>query len=260
MTEARFRIVLAALCLGALACPRPPLDLGPRGRVTDPNELLAALAARRAAVQDVGGDARARIDTPRGGGGLDLFIVAQTPDRVRIEALSFFGQPVAVLTTDGVLFQLADLQHGTFTEGPASATSVSRLLPLELPPGELVSLLLGLPPLLEDAAPVDLALDERERAYVLTLSDRAARQRLGFEPATLRPTFVELPARDGLSGYRAEFDRHEPPADLPTRVVLRSEDGRVKVELSWRQREVNPELDPATFTQQPPEGSRAPGP
>lgn len=255
MTAPRSRLLIASVGLLALGCPRPPLDFGPRGRVTDPAELVAALVARRAAVRSVSGEARANVTTPKGGGGLDQFIVAESPESVRIEAISFFGQPVAVLTSNGVAYQLADLRANTFHEGAATAANVSRLLPLRLPPEELVSLLLGVPPLLDDALPVALAVDEPARAYVLTLSDGTTRQVIGLDPATLRPLFVEMPAREGLSGYRAELDRFDGPADLPKRVVLRSDDRQVQVELAWRDREVNPAIDPALFTQTPPEGS-----
>src|SRR5690606_17937388 len=108
-------------------------------------------------------EARLSAELREGSGKVGQFVLAERPDRVRLETLSFFGQPLAVLTSDGTTFRLHDLENGRFYEGPATAGNVSQLLPVRIPPEELVSLLLGVPPLVTGAEPVLLRVDEEKR-------------------------------------------------------------------------------------------------
>jgi hypothetical protein len=80
------RVVVVAYTLMLAGCPKRPLDFGPRGQLTDPSELLSVLKAQATQVRAVQGEAKAKIDTKEGGGSLDQFVVAQAPDKVRLES------------------------------------------------------------------------------------------------------------------------------------------------------------------------------
>lgn len=258
------RLALPLLAVVLYGCPRAPLDLGPRGLITDPDVAFEAVVARRGKVRSVSGEAKVRAKTRDASGSASQFVLAEAPDRLRLELLSFFGQPVAVLASDGRYFQLHDLENGEFTAGPATPGNISRLLPLQMEPAELVSLLLGEVPLLAEARPAALRLDERARAYVLELRGAQAHgrfpvQEIGLEPATLRPLWTVLPQRAGLDRYRVAFHDFEGELDLPRRLSLSVEDGKESLGMRWTERELNPEIDPELFRLEPPPGYRESG-
>lgn len=207
------------------------------------------------------GEARLSAELREGSGRVGQFVLAERPDRVRLETISFFGQPIAVLTSDGVTFHLHDLENGRFFEGPASAGNVSQLLPVRIPPEELVSLLLGVPPVVMDALPVALRVDEEKREYVLTVQGRTPAgelvvQYFGVDPATLRPSWVETSGRSGLDAYGATFrDYDGKELDLPRRISLVAIDGSERMELRFTDREVNVDIEPDAFTQEVPPGT-----
>ena len=121
-----------------------------------------------------------------------------------------------------------------------------------MPPAELVSLLLGTPPLLERPTQVALDVDDKAGVYVLTLADSDTREEIALHPATLRPVGVAFAERGMLSAYRADFDGYEGDADLPR--IVRLSSGATKVELTWKDRDTKPEYEASIFTLTPPEG------
>lgn len=246
----KWSLVLGAMTLVVAGCPRPPLplDFGPRGRIDDPREALDVLRAQAARVKAVRGEAKAKVDSAQGGGSLTQFVIAQSPNRVRLESIDFFGRPVAVLASDGVRGSLYDLDKNVVYEGPATAHMVSRLLPMSIEPTVLVSLLLGAAPLSPDAKALSLEVDAVERVYVLVVSDNGELRRIGFDTGTLRPAWISAVDWD------ASFDGWKPDALVPEKVTLSSSDGRAKVALSWRENEVNPDVDPEVFKVEVPDG------
>jgi len=250
----RSATVLSSLLL--FACIPPPLDYGPNGRVTDPRVAFDSVVARREKITAVQGETRVSAETPNGGGSLTQYVIAQTPDRLRLEAVTIFGNPVAVLSSDGQRYAFFDVEHGQFFEGPATASNISRLLPTAIPPDELVSLLLGIPPLPKDAQPVALDIDEQRRTYALTLASGAHRMWIGLDPRTLRPLWVRFPQRDKLGPYFALLSDFDDKTELPKLVKLTGSDPKAFVELKWKEREINPELEPDVFLQEPPENAR----
>lgn len=253
----RWRVALAlASLLVLMGCPRRPLEFGPRGRLTDPSIILSALEQRREAVKSVQGEARAALTTPEGSGKLTQFIAAEKPDRIRLESISFFGDPLAVLTSNGQQFALHDVKQNVFFEGEASAENVSRLIPLRLPPSELVSMVLGVPPMPASPQTVGFDVNEKDRGYELTVTDGSQTEVLLFDTLSLRPMRVDMARRAGLSPYRAEFDDYDEKLNLPNVVRLIAPDGKTRVELKWREREVNGSIEPEVFLQEVPEGAK----
>lgn len=258
----RERVLGAALAalVGLGGCPRaaPVLDFGPGGRLTDPNVAFDAVVARRAKIRSVNGEAKVSVDSPQGGGKVTELVAAEAPARLRLDSVSTFG-PLASLTSDGTTFRLADVEHKRFYEGPATAENVSRLLPVRVPAEELVSLLLGVPPLLPAAQPLRLEVDPVRAVYVLTVTHGSDLETLLLDPLTLRTVGVVVDDRPSLGGYRAGFEGFGGELDLPKVVKVSTLDGSSKVELKWREREVNAPVDPATFTLAVPDGfERAP--
>lgn len=247
-----FRRILVPCVLAVVVagCPRPPLplDFGARGRIDDPQEMLDVLRVQAQRVHTVRGEAKAKVDSPQGGGSLTQFVIAQAPDRVRLESIDFFGRPVAVLASNGIRGSLYDLDKNIVYEGSATAQMVSRLLPMSVEPSVLVALLLGSVPLSNEATALSLEVDDVERAYVLVVSDGGELRRIGIDTFSLRPAWM------AASNWTARFEGWKPEALLPEQVTLSSADGRAKVALSWRENEVNVEVDPEVFEVEVPDG------
>jgi hypothetical protein len=249
--------VLAVLVLAALRCahaPPRPIDFGTRGRLENPETALESIMSRRDRVKTVRGEGKFSIDSPQGSGKFNAFVEAQWPAQMRLETVTFFGNPVAVLTSDGTHFALNDIEHRQFLEGLATAENVSRLLPVRLKPEDITALLIGVPPIPPTFSDVHMELDEPARAYALSLGRGAATEVVGLDPATLQPVWVRVNRLLSPTAYEAFFENYEKETDLPRVVRLVTEDPKATVELRWQDRQVNGELPLLTFTQSPPAG------
>jgi hypothetical protein len=242
---------LAGLALLAACAPRlrpPPQDLP-----LDPAALLQAVRVAQARVRSVQGQARLAVETPQGRSGLDQFVAAERPGRLRVESQDFFGNVVSVLAVDGEALALYDAQARVFYRGPATAENVARLVPVALPPADLVTLLCGSAPLLDgeplDASPADGAL-----RLTLRRGDSVQRVDVGAGAAVLRSRL----SRDGASVLEAVLSGHRlrGGVSLPTELALRAPQARVDLTLRWREVEVNGPIDPELFRLAPPPGAR----
>lgn len=139
-------LLLAGLLVAACAVvpePRP----APSGLMDRPEALLDRLAADEAAVTTLRGLASVRYDGPAGSGSGSLVVVVALPDRARLEALSPMGTAVLILAIRGDLLTAhAPAQH-EYAVGRATRETLGRLARLPVPPGPLLRLLVGLPPL-----------------------------------------------------------------------------------------------------------------
>jgi outer membrane lipoprotein-sorting protein len=244
---------LAVLAAAVAACaPRvPPPDLS-----LEPAALLAQVRAAQARVKSVRGDARIRIQSPDGSGTLSAFVAAQRPDRVYIQTLDFFGNPLAVLATAGGALSLYDARARVLYRGPATPENLARLVPIPLSPEELATILCGGAPLLDGTAVradpgrgfVTLELVAGERTEILRVGPGAAVQR-----AALR-----VGGAAGRGGWDLEIAREAVPesGSFPTEVKLSAEAPEVRLRLVWQEAEWNPALDAALFSPAPPRGAR----
>jgi len=253
------RLAACGLAVGALAAlggchpRRPPPDLS-----LDPGELLAEVKAAQARVVSVQGRARVGVEAPGGSGGSEQFLVAERPDRLRVEVHDFFGNVVASLAVEAGRLALYDAREGTFLHGAATPANLARLIPGALTPEALVTLLCGSAPLL-DGAPV--AAEPGDGSVLLTLRAGDLVQRLEVGPGAALlsarqrriTTGGEVPA-----GIDADFSVHRTRAGLrvPTDLSARAPEARVALSLTWRELEVNAPVDPALFRLTPPAGAR----
>jgi hypothetical protein len=240
-------LAVVAAALAACAPRVPPPDLA-----LEPEELLAQVEAAAAASQAVRGEVRVRA---KGHGHVSVpaFVAAQRPASLHLEALDFFGNPVAVLVVEGGRLSIYDARDRTLYRGRATPENVGRLVPLALGPEELVGALLGAPPLVGE--PVRA---EPGRGYV-TLELRDHRGRVTtlrvVEGAVVERATVRL---RGGGGYDVQYGRPFAAAgtDLPGDVTLSSSEPATRVDLGWVDHEANPALEPELFRLEPPAGAR----
>lgn len=238
-------ILLLSVSLAACARRVPPPDLS-----LDPDALLAQVREAAARVASVRGEVRVRAKG-RGGGAVAAIVAAERPDRLHLEALDFFGNPVAVLVTGGGRLAIYDARDRTYYRGAATAENVGRLVPLALPPDELVAILCGAPPLEGEAVRAEpgrghVTLELRDGARTTTLRVRAG--------AVIARAQVRTPG----GGYDVAYG--DPGSVegtfLPGDVTLSSAPPSVRVELGWVDFEANARLEAALFRLEPPAGAR----
>lgn len=247
----RARLSLAAALAALAACtPRtPPPDLA-----LEPAALLAEVEGAAASVTRVQGEARLRLDAPGARGVVPAWVAVERPDRLHVEALDFFGNPVATLVTAGGRLAIYDARARTFYRGAATAANLARLVPLPLTPERLVAVLCGTPVLAGAAASA-----EPGRGYVtLELRDgpRTTSLRVGPRAAVLRASFrglaPALPDHDVRYSGFLELEH----ARFPTEVAITSSSPAVRVELAWKEPDLATPARAALFRMEPPSGAR----
>ncbi len=230
---------------------RTPLDFGPQGRITDPEELLLLVRSARAPVSSIGGEAKLSLESPQGGGKLTAMIAARAPSSFRVDLFSPFG-PVSTLASDGATLRLIDHLQEVAEDGPATAEGLSTVLPVRLPPAELVTLLLGDAPL-TGAAAVKLDVDDEARAYRLTLSAPDGLWTLWIEPATLLPMRLAITASALHDACRIDWsERDASPHRFARRMRIATLDGRQSLDLRWRELTPDEPHDAGLFSPEPP--------
>jgi outer membrane lipoprotein-sorting protein len=247
----RFLVLILAVLLAG--CPHH-VDYGSRGRITDPAEVLAAVAARYAAVHGLTGEGKLAADTPDVKGTLKMALEVQEPSSIYLETADPLGTPRGTFVTDGDRFVFYRPDENTFVDAPATADHIGRYLPLPLTPADLASALLGEPPLI-DATLARLEVDETADTYVITLREGAVQQRVKVGTRDLRLLSVET---RGAPRYDAFFEDHRMLDGVlfPTTVVLRVNRAHVEVKLRYTDIRLNPTSDPATFHLAPPPSAR----
>jgi hypothetical protein len=112
-----------------------------------PEVFLDRLEADDGAVKTVRGLASVRFEGPAGKGSARQVIVVALPDQMRLEALSPLGTAILLLTIRGDdLTVYAPARH-EYGMGRATRETLGRLARVPVPPGPLMRLLVGLPPL-----------------------------------------------------------------------------------------------------------------
>jgi hypothetical protein len=237
-------LVVAAL---ATACPPrvPPPDLA-----LEPEPLLEQVRATAATIQSARGEVRVRVKG-REGVAVPAFVAAQKPAWLHLEALDFFGNPIAVLVVADGRLSIYDARDRTFYRGAATPENVGRLVPIAIAPEELVAALCGAPLLEGEAVGA-----EPGRGYI-TLEVRDGRRSTTLRVvagAAVERAAVRAPSGryDVLWALPHAVSGAAPPGD----VTLTSKDPAVRVEVGWVDYEANAALDASLFRMEPPAGAR----
>ena len=253
-------VALAAAAASLAGCPRvPPPDLS-----RDPATLLAEVRAAQDRVRRVRGSARVRIDAPEVSGAVNEFVAAEKPDRLRLETHDFFGNVAAVLVAEGSRLAFYDARQRLYYRGEATVQNVSRLLPLALPPEELVVVLCGSAPIV---AGEPLEVEVRGSHLLLTLRAGATGQQLAVgegaavEASRVRqlPPLADVAAAKTAPAYDLEFGgfRRRGAVRFPRNLELSAPAARLRVELAWKEDlELNGAIEPSLFRLAPPRGAR----
>jgi hypothetical protein len=226
--------------LVAAACVSPALRVVPR---PVPPEVSAALLERLrregAERTSVRGLASVRLESPSGRGRLREVILAERPDRLRLESLNFFGQSDTVLVADSDRYAFYD---GRVVERGDGLRGVLReRFGLDLTPEEAVEALLAAPELDPDPDLRVVAYGEEHRVSV-------AQRRLSMKPDG-ELVALEALDPDGRTRWVARYGRWREieGGRYPFLVHLEFPNTRASAEVSLREVELNPPLDRGMF-------------
>ena len=108
-------------------------------------DIEAALAGRRAGLASVRAQVRAELRGPSGLVRSAQMVLAEAPDRIRIDVMSPFG-PTHTLASDGKRLAVYDRVEAVVYRGAANAANLARFTGVPLEISVLSSLVRGLPP------------------------------------------------------------------------------------------------------------------
>jgi len=233
----RASCALVAVVLVA-GCPKPAVRPYPPPSA---DELLAALRGRAEHFKTL--RAAAKIDYMANGGDrakIKVNLLLARPAKLRIEADSPLGGALSTLTSDGTQFSLLDVRSNRFLQGPAKACNVARLARLNIPPDDVVAVLMGGAPLdgkvegvtwdpnnggrevltlaLPDGGRETIQLDAREKRWDVMRAER----RDAAGKVLWRVTNEGFKDRDGGVRLPDVEDVEEPPHGADAQIKLRS--------------------------------------
>lgn len=215
----------------------------------DATALLAEVDAVDAHLARIQSQAKARVDAAGKKGNVQLFVAAASPASVHLEVLDFFGKPSGILISDGQRFVMFASDAGVWQRGAATAENVARVLPVSLPPDQLVSMLLGRAPRLADSAPT-LAVDTEQNAFRVTLHEGARTQQLWVDPGRKRVVRSQV---DGPGGYTLTFSDFDDVRGAPFPRAI-SFAGTGSVALQYTDSRLGEQPDASLFVPEPPPG------
>jgi hypothetical protein len=248
-------IVVAVDCAGArLATRTYPTP--------SPDELLAAVRARQAAVRGMNVEARATSWLGGERVRATVQMLVERGGQLRFEAEVPLQGTVAALAVNRGQFTFLDHHKHLFRKGPACPASVAALIRIPLAPPEVAAILLGDVPIPQDGKAGPVEWDSARAADVLVIEGAPG---TGFRLGLRRPD-VKLAAWDILfvegqsptGRWRVAYDDFERtgPLALP-RLIRFAEPGKDfddGVEIKIRERALNPVFPEGAFALAPPSG------
>jgi hypothetical protein len=264
----------SVLCAGLVCaagflagCPQPIVRDRPYAAPTA-EELTQAIKKSRAGLFALRARAKADVLSSEGRVKVDNSLVLARPQRLRLAAENSLTGPLVTLATDGTSFQLLDVRQNRYQAGAVSPCNMARILGVALHPSQVLDVLLGSVPLLPDATSAQVSWDGRDGGReVLTLkNDRGLSEVVYLQAAAGSFDVREAEGRDekGAPVWRLRHENFvaEKLGDGPSAATVRMpsvtyiEDPPHKsdVRLRWRERELNPEIEPGVFELAAPSG------
>ncbi len=236
--------------------PAPSRPLSP-SLLDRPETVLEGLAARESAVTTVRGLASVRYDGPAGSGSATQVIVAALPDRGRVEVLSPLGTAVLLVVIRGQDVAVHAPARHEYGAGRATPETLGRLAQVPIPPGQLLRLLVGLPPLPVRAGDPRVRVTAEAEAVRVESVDGPYWQRMWTGPDGAEVERGELGEATGPL-LRFEFGerRRMNGAALPLAIRLEGVRTGTRVAIQYETARLNEPVDAGLFDLPPPADGR----
>lgn len=249
--RATFVLLAASIAYGCAAA----VPLRPAPPDVDVDELQGVLAQRRLQVRALRSAATIAVTSPERSGTARQFLIAERPDRLRVEVFSPFGAVFALATAGGDLSAWVREENRIY-RGPASPANLYRWSGIDLEVADVVDLLLGSPP----ARPVEMASVSAEIGGRLRLRQETptGAQIVTFTTEPLLPVEIEERSADGELLWRATLSsfRNVGGVPLAARIAVSIPEVRQNVDITLNDPEVNPDVPPGAFDLPAPSGAR----
>lgn len=234
-------------CAGYRTAVHPPCFKSPQAAL----QALASLAPESQAFIST-----ARIEIRHHGDRYPLkaAVMMKRPDLLRVESIPLMGPPDLYLSVAAGELRVFLPEKNAFYTGPATPRNISRFLPVFIPAGEMVSLMMGFPP--DDPEPVQSSNGECENGLYRIDQFREGRKvrSLWIDSNNGRLVRFRKLNGQGTALYTAEFKEYSRVGDdfLPLHVAIRIEETAA---LSIRYTDMKGyETDPGSFPLQIPQG------
>lgn len=191
-----------------------------------------------------------------------VYVMGTSQRQVRFNAISPQQDVLADMACDGTNFALVDMQHNCQLTGPCTKQSLARFLRVELEPEDVLHLALGTVPVLENATGT-VTWDADKGYERVALAGPGGTQVIVIDAREGRSDVVssEVVGPDGKvvwsvenTGFEAVKDEAGGTHRLPAKTRFKSPVQKADLLVEWKERVVNPTLDPAKFSVTIPEG------
>lgn len=249
---AHYGWILAALILAAgCAGPRRPVQPLPTATA---EELLQRLEINAHTFENLRGLAKVRVRTGEDRLSGSQVLLAEKPDRFRVEVLGLFGQPWLVMVSDGSNLQALLPGENRFLEGPASPENLQRFTRLPLKVTDLVHLLLYQVPLIGGSKTQAVPLADGGSRLLLA-GENGARQEVDFDPDRRMIASRYMDSGEVWLEIRyGEFSEAVP--DFPRQLQLQLPRRGIEAEVEFSELQLNTSLPQERFRLNPPPGIR----
>jgi hypothetical protein len=246
----------AACALLLLAGCRTPAALRVLpGSDARPTRLLAAWAQRLDSRTALRATARLAVDAEgagRDGGDVSFrsrqALVLERPAKLRVDVRGVLGETLAVLATDGEIFEMFEAADRHYTSGEVRDDLLWNVAHLALTPADAVEVILGAPHLAEGLSP-GAAYDVGDGQIRIALLDAAGalRRQVEFDADGLLRWLQER--RAGAVVWEVRFDDYALVEGAPVahRLSIRAHHDTAHALLRLADVELNPALPPSIF-------------
>lgn len=260
----RARALAFLLLVGAVACtPRPALHAPVVRPVTDvsPESILASFDHRWQLAEELRALARVSVTSPQGRYSTRQTLLWRRPALLRLDTLSFFGQPVMSLVADATQASIYYPAEGAFFQGPASAATLARVIGLPLDVDEVAPLLMGYirPPPSRQVSALHLQTDEGMPLLRFLGVGGGLIQDAWVDPDRLLPRRVVRYTQHDITAADiaySDFRRIAETLPVPHTVAIWLPQVETEVRIQFLTVDLNPGLSPAVFQLSPPAGVR----
>jgi outer membrane lipoprotein-sorting protein len=218
------------------------------------DRLENELAVRRTAVTSLRSFAQIAYEHGEENLGSRHAVLAERPDRFRLEVLSAFGS-LALVTGDGQDLAVYVRREGAVFRGPATPDNVEAYTGVAVASADIVVILLGAPPHRPATGRATVMRDDEAGLIRLAVPIADGTQDVWFEPETLHPVTSLTPLADGRT-LRVSFAEYQPrgPITFPSRIDLSTEPGDASVHVRYSSPSLNVEIPEHLFVFRPRRG------
>lgn len=248
-----FLLLISVACCSHLTPPVP----FPYASQCPPDHVLLD-AVRVPAPPVLKAIAKIKVESPDETFSVKELIIAQKPNRLRLETLSPLGQPGFYAATDGKDLFLFAPSENTYYHGGATPRNLALIIPLKLGLEEMVSIIMGCVPLIDF---------NNEHLGCAVNKDGYAMQ---FEENNERTTQVLTLSRDDLRVMASEtydggelscsitYDDYAMAGNIafPGTITVSLPSEQTTVRISYKKVEFLPEVDSSHFRLIVPQGAK----